>query len=71
MRHLNDITGFNWVSSGRENRFAKVSICGERFWLKDCEQKEDGSFVAVVNNYPLCTKEHGLKFGDEVSFTHG
>ena len=69
MKHLNDIDGFNWVSVGNnKDRLGKVSICGESFWLRECEKQDDDIWGGIVDNTPLFTQEHGLRFDDIVTF---
>lgn len=67
MKNLNSIKGFNWVSAGN-NKDKKVSICGESFWLRECEKQDDDTWRGVVDNIPVFTQEHGLKFDDAVTF---
>ena len=69
MKHLNSIEGFNWVSVGNSENFGKVSICGESFWLRECEKQVDGSWKGIVDNAPIFTEDHGLKFNDAITFT--
>jgi len=70
MKNLNTIKGFNWAAAGNNKKgFGKVSICGESFWLKNCIRGEDGQWSGVVDNYLIFTEEHGLKYGDKVTFS--
>ncbi len=64
--HLNDVHGFQWVSAGNnENRFGKVCINHESFWLRDCREGDNGLWVGYVDNQPY---ECELNLGDRVSF---
>lgn len=50
-----------------EGSTVKVSIGGERFWNQ--VTKVDGSIItATVDNDLVCTKTHGLKYGDTITF---
>ena len=68
--YLNDLPGFQWASVGGNSKgFGKVSIDGESFWLRDCQQDEKGAFWhGIVDNDLVATSEHGLKLDDRVSF---
>ena len=69
MKNLNEIDGFRWAAvGGNKEGLGKVSICGESFWLKDCKSEDNGKWTGVVDNYPIWTDDHGLRYGDEVEF---
>lgn len=66
MKHLNDIKGFIGLIKNDGNAF-KVTVQNEHFWIRDCNYK-DGLWYGVVDNELLMTENHGLEFGDTVSF---
>jgi len=68
MKNLNECNGFNWVTKPKEDGYAKCSVGGESFWIKDCVSSGNGTFVGVVDNTLLCTDVHGLSFGDVIEF---
>jgi len=68
MKYLNEITGFEWASAPIPEGFAKVCLCHEAFWIKDCKE-ENGLWTGTVDNMLICTEDHGLLYGDTVSFT--
>lgn len=70
VKHLNKIEGFAWATKPRsgDDPFAKVSICGESFWLKDCAELGEGVYWGVVDNELVATDLHGLSLGDRVVF---
>jgi hypothetical protein len=69
MRYLNSINGFRWISIGNNDQsLAKTNICGEVFWIRECEKQENGFWKGIVDNTLLFTDQHGLNLNDEVIF---
>ena len=71
MKILNFIEGFSWASSVNEDNNAKVSICGESFWISDCQPTSIEGQPAVkgkIANNLMDTDRHGLNYGEEVIF---
>lgn len=69
MKHLNDIPGFQWAAFKTGNDYGKVCLCHESFWIEECVEREDGVVEGVVANFLLAPEDHGLDYGDKVSFT--
>jgi hypothetical protein len=66
---LNDLPGFQWASSPRGDGFAKVCLCGESFWLRECARQDDTDlWSGIVDNELVDTQEHGLDLDDVVCF---
>jgi hypothetical protein len=66
--NLNDIRGFSWATKPRTDEpFAKVSLCSEAFWIRDCVPCGANTYLGVVDNE--VSGEHGLELGDLVTFT--
>jgi hypothetical protein len=66
---LNDLAGFQWASSPRGDGFAKVCLCGESFWLRECTRQDDTDlWSGIVDNELVDTQEHGLDLDDVVCF---
>lgn len=68
---LNFLSTFSWVSSANKNGYAKASIGGETFWIKDCHEIElEGKpgFEGIIGNHLLNTAVHDLNYGDRVAF---
>ena len=69
MKHLNDHPLFGWaIYTASTPGFAKVSVAGESFWLRDVRPMESDRYSAKVDNKLFDTK-HGLQLDDEVTFT--
>ena len=71
MKHLNDIPGFDWATLKLVDgeRCAKVCVGRESFWIAECVEESDGKISGEVANVLLFTCEHGLMYGDRVTFT--
>ena len=68
---LNNLLTFSWVSGGNKEGYAKASIGGECFWIKDCKGIElEGApgLEGVIDNHLGNTAIHGLNYGDKVAF---
>ena len=64
--HLNDLPEFQWASAGNnEHMLGKVCIGHESFWLRDCQEGDNGVWVGYVDNQPYGCE---LNLGDRVSF---
>jgi hypothetical protein len=69
-KFLNHVTGFSWATKPRDgDGYAKVSVGGESFWLRDCEEVDATTFMGVIDNELVCTDTHGLLLDDVVFFT--
>ena len=68
MKNLNECNGFNWVTKPQDTGYAKCSVGGESFWIRDCKFSGNGTFVGVVDNVLICTDVHGLSLGDVTEF---
>ncbi len=51
----------------KKGDIVKVSTGGERFWCIIDEIKQ-GSITATIDNNLVGTDEHGLKYGDSITF---
>jgi len=70
MKHLNDIPGFQWAAFKAGNGYGKVCLCHESFWIEECVERGDGVVEGVVANFLLAEEDHGLKYGDRVTFKY-
>ena len=75
MKHLNNLPGFDRVfivPPGERGitlpHMAKVSICAECFWIRNCQDYGTGLYTGIVDNYPVHTDIHGLRYDDLISF---
>ena len=67
--YLNDLPGFSWAAAGNNpDGYGKVAISGESFWLCDCHKNHQGLWYGTIANNLLCTRDHGLTYGQRVSF---
>jgi len=66
MKDLNKIRGFTGLIKNDGNCF-KLHVCGENFWVRDCNFI-DGQWKGIVDNDLMLTDKHGLCYNDEVKF---
>lgn len=68
---LNFLPTFSWTSGVNKDGYAKASIGGESFWIKNCREiklENKPRFEGVIDNHLINTAVHGLNYGDKVAF---
>ena len=66
-RLLNDRPSFRGASDMNSEGYAKVSLGGESFWIKNCfRHMED--IIGIVDNRLLFSDRHFIHCGDKVRF---
>jgi len=65
---LNEHKEFSWANPpDRVTGYAKISVGGESFWVRDCTV-ENGVVTGIIDNDLLFSEKHGLNLHDKVHF---